>query len=407
MSKFDPLDILFVGAVRPSIDGDAVCGTELINILAQRGHRVRAVAPRSQSAGDDDLANDAELHPGVLLERLRSDAIELIYAPSWLIYEACQAEIEATLRRLITVRQPDVLMVGSPRCAAGVGEIAERVGIPWLCWAHGEFETADIDGFDSTIRDRISTEVITADRVVSCARHHGEWLARRGFTRITTIPNGIDVANFAPAPKNLELLAQMSLNSDQIVIGHISRLDENKRPRDIIRSAANVARSEPRIRYVIVGGRAQIPALREDCRRNAVDDKFRFIEWQDYSRIPDLVRLADIMVMPSSIECMNRVYLETQASGRVLLASDIVAAREVVVDDRTGVLFRAGDIADLTAKIVSLARDAKRRERIGKSARAYAESAHDIQSTATRFEYVLAEIAENRKRDPAIAHASA
>jgi glycosyltransferase involved in cell wall biosynthesis len=44
------------------------------------------------------------------------------------------------------------------------------------------------------------------------------------------------------------------------------------------------------------------------------------------------------------------VYLETQACGRVLLASDIPAAVDVVTDGETGLLFRKGDIAHLAAR---------------------------------------------------------
>ena len=54
--------------------------------------------------------------------------------------------------------------------------------------------------------------------------------------------------------------------------------------------------------------------------------------------------------MPSESEAFPLVYLETQACGRLLLASDIPAGREVVVPGDNGLLFRTGDVADLTAR---------------------------------------------------------
>src|SRR6202166_991101 len=73
--------------------------------------------------------------------------------------------------------------------------------------------------------------------------------------------------------------------------------------------------------------------------------------------------------MPSESEGMALAYLEAQACGRLLLASDIAAAREAIIDGETGMLFRKGDIGDLSAKTLDAAREPKLRERIGRKAR--------------------------------------
>jgi len=77
--------------------------------------------------------------------------------------------------------------------------------------------------------------------------------------------------------------------------------------------------------------------------------------------------------MPSEFEGRSLVYLEKQACGRVLLASDIPSAREVVVDGETGVLFRTGDVANLAARLLEILGDARLREAIGRQARPVAE----------------------------------
>jgi phosphatidyl-myo-inositol alpha-mannosyltransferase len=71
----------------------------------------------------------------------------------------------------------------------------------------------------------------------------------------------------------------------------------------------------------------------------------------------------------SEDEAQARVYLETQSCGRVILASDIAAAREVITDGETGVLFRMGDAADLAAGMLRLTNDAELRAIIGRRAR--------------------------------------
>jgi glycosyltransferase involved in cell wall biosynthesis len=49
--------------------------------------------------------------------------------------------------------------------------------------------------------------------------------------------------------------------------------------------------------------------------------------------------------MPSDSETQALVYLEAQACARVLLASDVPGAREVMTDGETGLLFRKEDTA--------------------------------------------------------------
>jgi glycosyltransferase involved in cell wall biosynthesis len=57
-----------------------------------------------------------------------------------------------------------------------------------------------------------------------------------------------------------------------------------------------------------------------------------------------------------------------------LLASDIAGAKEVAVDSQTALLFRKGDIADLTAKTLLAARDPELRARIGQEAHIRAQA---------------------------------
>jgi glycosyltransferase involved in cell wall biosynthesis len=92
--------------------------------------------------------------------------------------------------------------------------------------------------------------------------------------------------------------------------------------------------------------------------------------------------------MPSESEAMALVYLETHACGRLLIASDIPAAREVLHDGENGLLFRMGDTADLSRKILLAANDPALRERIGAAARKRVE-AHDLNHFVSAYDRVI------------------
>jgi glycosyltransferase involved in cell wall biosynthesis len=116
--------------------------------------------------------------------------------------------------------------------------------------------------------------------------------------------------------------------------------------------------------------------VEQACRAAGLSGQFRFTGRVPYALMPDYIRLSDIVAMPSEIEALCRVYLETMACGKVLVASDVPGAREVVRDSETGLLFPRGDTKALARTLIASARDADLRRRIGRKARAFVERRH-------------------------------
>ena len=139
--------------------------------------------------------------------------------------------------------------------------------------------------------------------------------------------------------------------------------------------------------------------MRTHCRgriliqADSLSGHFRFVGWVEHDLVPDYINLADMVVMPSESEAFALVYLETQACERVLIASDIVAARQVIDDGESGILFHKGDVADLTAKILSVAGNQALRTAIGKTARQSAMN-YDLDRFVTAYETVIRELAD-------------
>jgi glycosyltransferase involved in cell wall biosynthesis len=225
-------------------------------------------------------------------------------------------------------------------------------------------------------------------RLVAPAWHLGVRLRRAGLANVEVIPNAVDLRRFTPRRADPELRARLGIAPDDVVVMHVSNLKTIKRPFDLVRSARAALARDPRLRYVIVGDGPERGALEALCRCQRVASRFRFTGWIDYARMPRVIGLADVVVMPSAVEGLARVYLETQACGRVLIASDIPGAREVVRDGETGLLFPTGDVAALTAAILRAAGDARLRRVIGRSARARV-AAHDMETVLDAWAELL------------------
>jgi glycosyltransferase involved in cell wall biosynthesis len=100
--------------------------------------------------------------------------------------------------------------------------------------------------------------------------------------------------------------------------------------------------------------------------------------------MPDLMNLADVVIVAAEAEGLARVYMEAMACERVLLASDIAPAREVVQDGVNALLFRMGDTDDLAAKTLLAVGDPQLRARIGPKARESMQS-RSIERAVDRY----------------------
>ncbi len=106
------------------------------------------------------------------------------------------------------------------------------------------------------------------------------------------------------------------------------------------------------------------------CLEMGLSRAIRFLGSVDYERMPTLMNAADIVLMASESEGMARAYLEAMACERVLLASDIPSACEIVEDGVNGLSFRLGDVEHLAARTMRAAAAPARRAGIGRRARA-------------------------------------
>jgi glycosyltransferase involved in cell wall biosynthesis len=236
-------------------------------------------------------------------------------------------------------------------------------------------------------------------RIVAVAQHLGRSLQALGLENVTVVANPVDLDAFAPRPRNATLLRDLAIAADQPIALHVSNLRLLKNPLDIVRSARLTLRRHPGLVYVIVGDGPSRQEMERLSRHLGVAQSFRFVGWVDHCRVADYMNLADVVVMPSETEGQSLVHLETQACGRVILASDIPGAREVIVDGETGLLCRVGDVTGLAAKILLAVSDPELRVKIGRTARMRA-TRHCIGTMVSAYEAIIAELAGVPSRGP-------
>jgi glycosyltransferase involved in cell wall biosynthesis len=391
------LSILFVGPLPPMRGGSANVCVQILDGLADLGHRIRtlaAVTPETQRAAEEF----ADRHPWLSPAWFPMPYFDPFPNAAPTDYREREgAQIRQQLRSLIEDERPDVLVIGREIFAWHAPDVALAHAIPSLMIVHGGPSTQIVHGtYPKALVRPMLDQIRKVDVVVAVAEHWARALRGLGLDNVRHIANPVDLRRFAPTAGAPGLRSTLAIGEHETVVLHASNLLPGKRLTDLIGSAERALPHNPKLVYVILGPGAAGEALDLACRERGVRERFRFVDWVEHERMADYLNLADMVVMPSESETQALMYLETQACARLLLASDIAAAREVVRDGATGLLFAMGDVADLAAKTLLAARDPGLRVRIGRAARAYVEQHHGLPDAVTCYAALLEELVQSR-----------
>ncbi len=175
------------------------------------------------------------------------------------------------------------------------------------------------------------------------------------------IPVGIDLAPFAKASKDKAVARRsFGLPARSSVVAIVGRLIPIKDHQTLLQALAGL----PDVQLLVAGD----GELRTSLERLAADlglaSRVRFLGWAD--DIASVYAAADVTVLSSLREGTPVALIESLATSRPVVATDVGGVRSVVEDGRTGLLVPPGDADALSRAIGDLLSDSGRRAAMGK-----------------------------------------
>lgn len=189
-------------------------------------------------------------------------------------------------------------------------------------------------------------------------------------SKTTVIKNGIDLNRFARKGKSPELMNRYGIKEKDTVIGNISRFDFQKNQRLIISNAAEILSKYPDVRILLAGDGKYL----QECKITAGESGFggRIIFTGEIKDTEDHYSLFDIFVFPSLWEGLSISLIEAMASSSCILASSIPANRELIQDNKNGMLFDLSVKGEFISKLEKLIENKNLRDEL--SAKAFSDS---------------------------------
>jgi glycosyltransferase involved in cell wall biosynthesis len=197
---------------------------------------------------------------------------------------------------------------------------------------------------------------------------------------IAAIGNGVDPKRFHPAGDPAEPAATrqaLAVPERAVVILMIGRLVAEKGYLELFEAMRAVDAVLWVVGERLPSDRASAidQAAQAIARDPLLARRIRFLGYRD--DVPQLLRAADIFVLPSHREGMPRSIIEAMLSGLPVVATNIRGAREEVVAGKTGALVPVRDPPALAAALGRLAADPDLRARQGAAGRARALELYD------------------------------
>ena len=321
-----------------------------------------------------------------------------------------------TARRIVEIVQqhrPDVIHAHSPVLnAIPALRVGRRFGIPVVYEVRAFWEDAAVDhgtAREGGIRYRLSRAVETwalkrADAVTTiCEGLRSEILARGIDARkVTVIPNAVDIEKFTVGHRPDEALKERLGLTGCMVLGFIGSFYAYEGLPLLLEALPKMLAVDERVRLLLVGGGPQETSLRQLAERLGLGDKVVFTGRVPHDQVQRYYDLVDVLVYPRLSMRLTELVtplkpLEAMAQGRLLVASDVGGHRELIRDQETGVLFKAGDAEALARKVLGLIANQRGWAPMRGAARRFVERERTWPASVARYRDVFARLSPTAK----------
>ncbi len=196
--------------------------------------------------------------------------------------------------------------------------------------------------------------------------------------RFIVIPNWVDLEPYS------NISAHHKQVDNRVSILFLGRIERNKGVYDLVEAVQMFHEDLRHCRFIICGMGSELGAFKEKIAGLALSHLFEFRGWVTGPEKIQVLRDADIFVLPSYREGLPNALLEAMASGLAVVATAVGGIPDIL-DNKTGRLIQPGDVEALGHAIVELSKSAELRGQLGQSARGHVLENHDINKIWPRF----------------------
>ena len=229
-------------------------------------------------------------------------------------------------------------------------------------------------------RKMIESIINNSNRVVTLNEGMKNYLYDRGFRTDAIIPNAISLNGYKNREEGSFILCA-------------GRLVPHKRVEDLIKAYSEVSGDFKEDLVVIGSGPCQ-KALKSYAISLRLKDRVHFVPFLPRSKYRDYLSECSIFVLPSEAEAFGVVIIEAMASGKPVIARNIIGPKDIITHGHTGFLFENNDELKKYLKLLLL--NEELRKKMGEDARKTVEEKYTFGKVAKQYLKLYESLIETR-----------
>ena len=221
---------------------------------------------------------------------------------------------------------------------------------------------------------------------------------KKDYEKILVVHPTVDLNKFLSINKRV-----ITSNSKEqiIILGSIGRLNWAKGYELLIEAISELKIIYPYFHLKIAGDGPYRNLLENMIDKYSLRSNISILGELDYFEIPDFLNSIDLYVQPSVSEGSPITIKEAMASSLPILASTAGGIPEIIENNKTGLLFKTGDIKELEKGLIKLINmDFTLRGKMGQRARESSIKLFNIEKTAQNLASIYNSSLKSHKNHP-------
>jgi len=331
---------------------------DLSMLYVQRGYEVDVIAPHSYKAKRREVMDKISVfrfkyffdryqnlaYGGGIMANLKRQPLNYLLVPFFVLFQ-CLAILHRLKKNRYDLIHAHWLIPQTIVCVL-VLKYFIRDKIPVLCTSHG----SDHYVLNGPVFTTLKRWVVTKCAHVCVVSNS----MRDDLLRLGIDSGAVSVSSMGVDLQNLFVPVQGVIRYANRII-FVGRFVSQKGAELIIEAVDIVRKSFPNVEVILVGDGPARKTLEDKVKTLELDANVRFFGAVNHEKLPELYSSATIAVVPSvGNEGLGLVMIEAMGCGCAVVASALGPILEVIDHERTGLLFKPGDVGDLATQIQRL-----------------------------------------------------
>jgi glycosyltransferase involved in cell wall biosynthesis len=185
--------------------------------------------------------------------------------------------------------------------------------------------------------------------------------------KFKVVYSGMELEPFLNSKSDKKFREKLSIPQNASVIGTVARLFPLKGYEFFIPVAAEIVKSYPDVRFLIVGNGILHDMLNKQIAELGLKNNFIFVGLVSPSEVYKYIAEIDILIHLSLREGLPRAVVQSLASGKPVIGYNLDGTPEVIENDVTGYLLEAQEIEGVAAAAIKILSNPEKAKEIGEN----------------------------------------